>query len=185
VNQLSTKNFGLVIAYLLPGFVALWGVSYFSATIRDWLGSTSSDTPTVGGFLYVTVASLTAGLIISAVRWVIVDSIHHVTGVRNPRWDFSTLRNRVEAFEMLVSGHFRYHQFYAGMLVAVDFVYVARIIAYGRSWPIWSTIGFVLLSIVLLVASRDALGKYYDRGVMLLGTARDPAGHSDMRLDEP
>ncbi len=54
MQDVSTRNFGLLIAYLLPGFTTLWGLSYVSETIRLWLGSPPTSLPTAGGFLYVT-----------------------------------------------------------------------------------------------------------------------------------
>ena len=62
MGDLTEKNFGLVIAYLLPGFVTLWGLSHFSPTIQTWLTSSQSGAPSVSGFLYVTLVSLALGL---------------------------------------------------------------------------------------------------------------------------
>jgi hypothetical protein len=64
MTEVSGKNFGFLIAYILPGFVRLWAISYFSPTVRAWLVSSSSaaGAATVGGFLYVTLASVGAGL---------------------------------------------------------------------------------------------------------------------------
>ena len=75
MKELSVANFGILIAYVLPGFTALWGVSYFSETVQVWLGSSAGDAPTVGGFLYVTLAAVGAGMTVSTVRWMIVDTI--------------------------------------------------------------------------------------------------------------
>ncbi len=93
MREVSSKNFGLLIANLLPGLVALWGASYFSHTVRIWLGASGATGPTVGGFLYVTLASVGAGMTVSAVRFLVIDRIHHWTGVRQPLSDFSKLRD--------------------------------------------------------------------------------------------
>lgn len=58
MSRLSSENFGVIIAYLLPGFVALWGVSYFSPTVASWIVASREGSPTVTGFMYVTLASL-------------------------------------------------------------------------------------------------------------------------------
>ena len=50
MKEVSLSNFGLLIAFVLPGFMVLWGASYFSETINHWL-SGSDATPTVGGFM--------------------------------------------------------------------------------------------------------------------------------------
>ncbi len=59
---LSNENFGLVIAYVLPGFVALWGVAYFSPTVESWITASQQGAPSVAGFMYVTLASIGTGL---------------------------------------------------------------------------------------------------------------------------
>lgn len=171
MRQVSDRNFGLLIAYLLPGFVTLWGASFFSEPVRSWLGASSVGAPTVGGFLYVTVASVAVGLMVSVVRWMVVDSLHFMTGIRKPNWDFSRLHERLGAFEGLVENHYRYYQFYSNMLVAIVFTYVARQLSVGtwKGRPDWWDVGFLVAGVVLLVGSRDALAKYHNRAAELLG----------------
>ena len=81
MKDVSPGNFGVLIAFVLPGFVVLWGVSYFSATVRLWL-SGAGTTPTIGGFMFGTLASVAAGVTVSTVRWLVIDKIHHWTGIR-------------------------------------------------------------------------------------------------------
>ncbi len=176
VRDITSTNFGLVIAYLLPGFVVLIGASYFSETMQAWLGATPSDSPTVGGFLYVTVGSIAAGVAASTVRWVLIDTLHHWTGLREPRWDFSRLGPNTAAFEVLIEVHYRYYQFHANMVVAVAFAYAARKQALG----LWSApepldFAFLVLEGILLLGSRDTLLKYYTRVGQLLGAAEGTA----------
>ena len=81
MSTLSNQNFGLIIAFLLPGFVALLGVSFFSPAVASWITVPRQDAPAVAGFMYVTLASLAAGVTVSAVRWAIIDHLHHATGI--------------------------------------------------------------------------------------------------------
>ena len=129
MNGLSNQNFGLVIAYVLPGFVALWGVSYFSPTVAGWIAASQEGAPTVAGFMYVTLASLGAGLTVSGVRWALVDSIHHLTGLKRPAWKFVNLDDKLQGFLLLNESHYRYYQFYANMFIAAGFTYA--------SWLVW------------------------------------------------
>lgn len=163
VNQVTSGNFGLLVAYLLPGFVALWGVAAYSETIRTWLATGGSSSPSIGGFLYLTLASLTAGLLVSTLRWAAVDTIHHAAGIRPPEWDFNRLRNSLPAFELLIENYYRYYQFYANTAIAAA-------VAYG-AWRTTCCFGsgaldfaFVAVECLLLFGSRDTLRKYY-RGV--------------------
>ncbi len=98
MEPLKNDSFGLLIAYVLPGFVALSATAFYSETVRSWLGASSSFSPSVGGFLYVTLASTALGLLISTIRWAVIDRLHHATGIREPKWDFSTLQRNFAAF---------------------------------------------------------------------------------------
>lgn len=170
MQTVTRDNFGPLIAYILPGFVVLLGVSFFSPTVQSWLAASPILAPTVGGFLYVTLGSTAAGLIVSAVRWAIIDTIYHHTGIPEPQWSFAALRDRLGAFETLVQYHYRYFQFYANMLVAISFAYAARLLAVGIDsiQSLGLHVGFVIVWIILLAGSRDALRKYYRRASDLL-----------------
>lgn len=172
MSTLSSQNFGLIIAYLLPGFVALWGASYFSPTIDGWIAASQHSAPTVAGFMYVTLASLAAGVTVSAVRWAILDHLHHATGIRPPAWKFANLEGKLQGYLALIENHYRYYQFYANMLVAVALSSAARLHAAGtasslRAGPV---LGFILLEAILFAGSRDTLRKYYDRTQQLLSS---------------
>ncbi|MFW6114310.1 MAG: hypothetical protein ACOC7K_01065 [bacterium] len=80
----------------------------------------SGESPgTVGGFLYVTMASMAAGMLVSALRWLVIDTIHHRSGVAPPELDFSTFENKHAAFAILAENHYRYAQHYGNLLVAL------------------------------------------------------------------
>jgi hypothetical protein len=170
VKQITSSNFGLLIAILLPGFVALWGASYFSPTVRLWLGPLPTEQPTVAGFLYVTIGAVGAGMSVSAIRWLTIDTIHHYTGIRQPNWDYSKFQSNIVAYEMLNQFHYRYYQCHSNLLVAIVFSYVARIVSVD-DWAFgWLDIGLLALAVVFFVTSRDNLEKYYTRVAKLLGT---------------
>ncbi len=169
--RLTEQNFGLLIAFVLPGLVTLWGVSFFSPTVAAWLRVTPAGAPTIAGFLFVTLASVAAGLIVSAVRWAVVDSLHHATGIEPPPWDFGRLDEQLPIFLALVENHYRFYQFYANMFIAAAFTYRMYLVAAGRSpfAELGETLAFLLLEVILFAGSRDALAKYYARTGRLLG----------------
>ncbi len=98
---------------LAPGFTTLWGLSEFSPTLRAWLDAAASAQPTVGGFLFVNAASVAIGVAVSAVRWAVVDSVHHATGIMPPELDFSKLPERLAGYTVLIEIHYGYYQFYS------------------------------------------------------------------------
>jgi hypothetical protein len=169
MGELTTKNFGLLIAYILPGFTVLWAVSPYSPTVQTWLGTSMTDAPTVGGFLYVTLGSVAAGLTVSALRWLVLDTLHHHTGIQKPRWDFSRLDAKLNAFDVLNEQHYRYFQFYGNMLVAIGLgILVHPQIGSSPREQAVVLILLICVSSLLFIASRDTLGKYYARVAQLL-----------------
>jgi hypothetical protein len=183
MTEVSGKNFGFLIAYILPGFISLWGISYFSPTVRAWLVSSSSATSaaTVGGFLYITLASVGAGLTVSTVRWAFIDRLHALTGIRRPRWNDAMLQDRLAAFEALVENHYRYYQFYSNMLVALLLVVAARLLHSSRSINELNPPDCVILAVAVLywAGSRDTLRRYFARTVELLGVKEDEGDRDD------
>src|SRR5437879_3020589 len=77
---------------------ALLGFSQFNPTLQSWFAVSKMDAPTIGGFLYLTLASLGAGMTVSAIRWATIDHVHAWTGLPIPQRNFSNLGPNVEAF---------------------------------------------------------------------------------------
>lgn len=177
MQPLTADNFGLLIAYLIPGFVTVWAARPLVPGLEGWLGTGAGGQPTVGGFLYVTLASTAAGLVVSAIRWALVDTLHHRTGIRQPHWEFRHLPMALAAFESHVEDHYRYYQFYSNALVAGTIAYGSHI-AQARSWRGsfgWEDLAFLLIALILFMGSRDTLRKYYDRtGALLTSENGEP-----------
>jgi hypothetical protein len=172
------KSFGLVIAYVLPGFIVVAGLSWHWPALATWLRAEPTLAPTMGEFLYVVMASLGAGLIASAIRWALIDALHHATGLPAPRIDFSRLPERLEAFNLAVEHYYRYYQFYANSLVALAICAGCyRTAGQFLNWRL--VVAGLLLALILLAASRDSLRRYYTRVSLLLGTFR-PATASEV-----
>lgn len=128
----------------------------------------------MGGFLYVTLGSIGAGMTASAVRWAIVDSIHHSTGIIRPNWNDAMLSSKLRAFEYLVENHYRYYQFYGNSLVSLLFAYSAWRLAPGSvaNGIVGEDVGVLLIAWLFFAGSRDALRKYYFRVTLLLGSKK-------------
>lgn len=163
------NDFGSYVAYLIPGATVLLGASPLSPTVRAWFATAPTDSPTIGGFLYLTLASLAAGMTVSAIRWVVVDTVHGWTGLRPPSQNFSRLGNKVEAFSLLIEIHYRHYLFYANMFVATAIAYsLFRGTSGFDLYPIVLDAGFVVLEMIFFTTSRDTLRKYYVRTRQLL-----------------
>jgi len=162
-EETSLTNFGIVIAYILPGFTALQGFPLLQHASSPWGTGTTPD-PNLPAFFSGTVEALAAGLTVSALRWMILDTLHHRTGLRRPSRDFAQLDKNVAAYEFLGLIHYRYYKFYANMVVALIWAYAAREYALG-----WRGLLSCPLIVLFFLASRDSLGKYYERTESLLG----------------
>lgn len=161
-EETSLNDFGLFIAYVLPGFTALDGFPLMLNGRGTWGTSGTDPNQSLTILLSGTIMALAAGLTVSTVRWLLIDTLHHHTGLRPPHWDFGRLEKNVDAFEYLVLVHYRYYKFYANMVVALVWVYATRA---HVGWPGGVYLGLALL---FLLASRDALRKYYERAGRLL-----------------
>ena len=168
MQSISNDTFGPLIAYLVPGATVLAGIGPFVPAVHDWLAASRSDAPTVGGFLYMTVAALAAGMTVSALRWAAVDRLHARTGLPPPDLDFTRLPGRVEELRLLIEIHYRHYQFYANMLVAVAVAYLAYRAHVGLAAPGLADLAVVALEPVFYLTSRDTLRKYHARSCQLL-----------------
>ena len=169
MKDVTSNNFGVLIAYLVPGATALWGISLFSPAVRVWFASTPQDAPTISGFLYLTVASLAFGMTVTAIRWACVDLIHSMTGLGAPELDFSALPGKVDAYNLLIEIHYKHFQFYSNMFVATAIAYICHRTDLGTLCHIdWIDPGFVLVEAIFFLTSRDTLRRYYQRTEQLL-----------------
>lgn len=171
MKDITEKNFGVLIAFGLPGFLLLWGLSFSLNDVASWLSkSSASEGPTVAGFLYATLGSLALGLLISAVRWLVVDSILHfyykrIRSKPLPQINFAKLKTAdvFAAFQGIIDNHYRYYQYYSNTLVALVTAFVAYL-KFGQKSPgpyTWITV--IIAFIALLLASKDSFKKYYVR----------------------
>jgi len=176
VRDVTHDNFGFLIAYVVPGLVVVWSVGLLSPTVAGWLGG-AGDSVTVGGFLYVTIASVAAGMMASAVRWLAIDSLHHATGIPKPDWDFGRLQEHHAAFQTVVEHQYRHYQFYSNVLVSLLFAFAVRRLAVDATPGeiAVESLGFAAVMAVCLVTSRDNLRKYYARTNQILSARRTPA----------
>lgn len=186
MKEVSQKNLGPLIAYVVPGLVVLWGISPFSKTVDTWLTTANGSMPTVAGFLYVTLGSLAAGLTLNGIRSVTVDVIHHRTGVKSAEFDFSEFQAKFWAFNQLFESHYRYYQFYSHMFLAVAFLIGTRLVTAPWQGPRWCGPAVAVLEIVLFFSGRKSLTKYYASASHLLGVVEKPRGKKKRRevIDE-
>lgn len=171
MQTVNNDNFGPLIAYLVPGSTAFFGLSYVSEPARNLLTVAGPTSPTIGGFLYLTACAIALGMTISAIRWALVDTLHKLTGLSVPSLDFQSLEENITAFSLLIEIHYRHYLFYSNMLVAVAFSYLC----YRLNSPepvAFADLSVAILEFIFFCASRDTLAKYYGRSHLLLSKKR-------------
>jgi hypothetical protein len=170
----SSNHFGIIVAYLLPGFIGLIGIAPFVPTVSVWLHPSGYAEASVGPPVYAILAAITIGMLVSCVRWLFVDHVHWWTGLIPPVWDDRNLEQRLVAFNYLVESHYRYYQFVANSLVAVVWAYlVHRVMGTSPFLSIGTDVSVLVLCLILFAASRDALAKYYSRTGRVIGHSEE------------
>ena len=171
LKDLTSTSFGYIIGFLLPGIVSLYGFGLWYNQVPALLGPTANPESTLGPSLVFLLVSLAAGLLISAIRWVLYERLicrkkcfpaDHFQKLKSP--------DKLSLFKAVVDEHYRYHQFFAGMSIGL-------IPAFG-GWlrlhhsPYWK-FGLVLAAIAVLEAllvftGMDSYCKYIDRGAAVI-----------------
>lgn len=163
-----SKAFGLTIAFLLPGLVGLYALSFFDPRILDWFGLASKQEASVGGFLFVVVSSVGTGVFISGLRWLTMDwmfgtppAVESKARTRDPQTEHIYQDIRIQ--------HYQFYQFYSNMLCALVLTYAAW---FATTKPQWSDAGIRLAIlvggvVVLFLSARNAV-QHYDRKVLSL-----------------
>jgi hypothetical protein len=162
-HQVSDNSFGLFIAYVLPGFTAMHGLPLATSSISGWSSIFTTPSPSVVDLIIVVLQATTVGLVVSTVRWITVDTLHHRTGLIGPSWNVAKMEHGVAMLELLIQIHYRYYKFYANMAVAL----LASLFTPAVNFT-WGTVFLhTALTALFLFASRDALRKYYQRTAVL------------------
>lgn len=75
--QISPINFGLIIAYFLPGIVSFYALSYISEGASNLFQAALSNPINIGAIFCLVVASIVTGLIVSSLRVILLETLHY------------------------------------------------------------------------------------------------------------
>jgi hypothetical protein len=166
--ETTNRQFGLIVAYLLPGFIALGGFALLMPEVAGWLQPIEGQSG-LAPSVYTLLAATVLGMILSCIRWLFVDHLLAWTGIRAPELRLEHLERRLAAFDYFVEYHYRYYQFYANTLIAILWTYALnRAFSTSPLLGPLTDVGTTLLCAVLFAGARDALRKYYRRTSVLL-----------------
>ena len=157
-DNYSTRVFGLLIAFVVPGIIGIGAVAMHSPTLGEWLGIVSRP-PTIAGFFFVLVIASGAGVFLSGVRWLVLE--YWIWGERRPdRDDKMAQRLHVEeAYQALVSQTYYYYLFYSNTLVALVMLFISwAAIVWWSTDLILPSVGLIASGYVLHQSASDAFG---------------------------
>ena len=171
------KQFGLLIAYLLPGFVVLLGLEPVVPMLAEWFRPVNHADLGFGPPIYAVMAATTLGMAVSSIRWLVIDHLHGWMGVKTPPIDFAAMDGRLQEFSYIVEGTYRFYQHSANMLVAVALAYgTNRLLRTSPLLGPGTDLGVFILCAIFFAASRDSLVRYYVRAGRLLGYIAEKVG---------
>ena len=169
------KSFGLIIAFLIPGMVGLYAVSFYVPVIREWFGIAVDQSTTIGGFLFVIVASIGMGVFISGMRWFVLE--HLIWKRESPELN-TAQRSKTQTelvYQNLVWQFYNFYQFYANTLFAIVLLYLAWVFA--ERWPegvklVATTALLIPACFVLYKSARNSLNRFDQRRESVLSMVR-------------
>jgi hypothetical protein len=193
------SNFGLAIAFLAPGVVGLWGVAQHVPEVKHWFGTSQSSQPSGASFLFVALASLAVGVVISGIRQLVLDTWAFRNGCW-PLFKYGGIPNWIgfrislkgptlhhekliqdgvrQAYNRVVEGNYRYYQFYSNMGFAAMLAYGVWTWTRGL-WP-WerpSIAGLALaLFTFLILSARQSLSMFNRSIGEILGEGEESDG---------
>jgi hypothetical protein len=170
MKDLSSTSFGLVIAYLLPGFAGFFALSFWSSSIQAMFFTFVEAQSNVGRFLLVILCSLVIGLELSVVRFAVFEKLI-CKKMKRDQCDFSQLaiEPKFLAFRGTVDEFYRYHQFWGGMAIVVPFLawgLIGITEPYSKKWLVG--IVFLALELFNIVGAYAAFKNYIDTASRIL-----------------
>ena len=150
---IAPLNFSTFIAYLLPGFVAFYSFSYISNTTKMIFDALLTKDSQLGAGFLILVASSIAGVIVSAVRGLILDSIQEKTGVSKPSFKYSSITDPSvhEAFKDAISNTYRFAQSYGNMSMSFAIFLLFKYAIARHSINAQLSIFFIICTIVIIL----------------------------------
>jgi len=156
-----TRNFGFIIAFLLPGFIGLWGISYFDRGVESWIKRASSGPTSIGDFLLVVVASLGIGIFVSGLRCLLFEELNLLKALKAPAKVGQENRGPLSVQREANENFYKFYLFYANTAVAVFVVFVVSLFLPSHEWTLLpKAIALVVSEVILVFSAKDSIKRY-------------------------
>ena len=166
MKDYSFFDFGQVLAFLLPGVVSFYSLSYVSPLVSHLWSSSLSNDSGIGVEFAILLFSLVAGVIIGGIRATVLDPLQVRFGVNQLPVDYSKLTDEhvLSAFQAAISNVYRFAQFNGNMFLGLAFLLVARSCDQPskviQGWPITALL--VVCLIALWFAHKSNLEQTFE-----------------------
>ena len=117
-------NFGLLIAFFLPGSVAVYALTYPISQVAIFFLEMGKGEHLAGVITLLGVMSLVVGLIVDSIREILLDGILYKFFVERNSPDVSKYSDttKYNVFSGVIENYFRYYQFSGNTLIALFFL---------------------------------------------------------------
>lgn len=183
--SLLDRGYALIIAFLLPGLIALAGIATINPTVAKWFTGAQED-PSFVGLLFVLLAALALNLLISAVRWYVFEELSVLPRcplvAPAPRFNMAKRTSCEAQYLDLRHQHYYYYLAHANTAVALVIAVGAWLFSQRAAvgvWPRLAAISLTLVAIVMMAtAACNAIKRYDERTLSLLGLDPEPPSAS-------
>lgn len=163
MKDVTTTSFGLVIAYVLPGLVGLYSLTFWSGTLKSISQTFYTAQSNLGLSLMVLAASVVVGLQVNAARFLLYERL--LCRTQRITADIFKIvlaeQARVSGFTTILEENFRYHQFFGSMTLLLPLLQASLLMYLNHNvpdfWFIFITTLFTVL-IAFLIFLRHEIG---------------------------
>lgn len=186
VNQVSNTNFGLIIGYVIPGFVAVVALAGVYPPIGSLLGFSEGKDFSAVGSIYALILSIGAGVVISGVRYFTIDALlKWCGGCGRCAWigetsvstNYTALADNMKQFETIIEDFYRHYQAYSNLFVSILFL---ALFVFTTDNPIidfplsFASVGVLAaVEIVLFASANNCFRNYQKQKRNLMGDSLD------------
>jgi hypothetical protein len=171
LTSFTSTSFGYLIAYFPAGLLGLLGMSFWVKSLHTIFIHFQSATADLGLFLIVMLLALIMTLLLLLPRWLIFEIWWTPGEGPSPEaFEKLSIEGRATAYLIAVEQHYRYHQFYGGMIFGSAILFVGWSTHTGMDVVQrgFSVGAFLMLEVLLTAAARNSLSQYYKRGKAIM-----------------
>jgi hypothetical protein len=179
MKDFTSTAFGLIIAFILPGLLALITCSFWSTRIQLQFDAFTKAQSNGGLFFVVALLALLMGIELSAIRWALFEELI-CRKIRLRPDEFGALKDdkTAAAFRITIDEHYRYHQFCGGLSPVIPVFFVGFLITQRIAFSSGAGLLFLsfgaLLEAVTVAAAIDTYKRYVYRTRELFKTSGQP-----------